>query len=67
MPPISTKQTTSSYLKSFNTKAKTMTYDVGNPSPGLEQALKCDRVQAVNGISINPPLIISVFLYLHFS
>jgi len=35
MPPISTKQTTSSYLKSFNTKTKTMTYDVGNPSPGL--------------------------------
>jgi hypothetical protein len=33
-PPISTKQTTTFYLKSLNTK-KITTYDDGNPSPGL--------------------------------
>jgi hypothetical protein len=27
-----------------------MTYDVGNPGPGLGQAQKCGRVRQVNGI-----------------
>jgi hypothetical protein len=27
-----------------------MTYDVGNPDPGLGQAQKCGRVKPVNGI-----------------
>jgi len=27
-----------------------MTYDVGNPGPGLGQAHKCGRVKPVNGI-----------------
>ena len=35
--PISTKQTIASHLSWLNTK-KTMTYDVGNPVPGLGQA-----------------------------
>ena len=32
-----------------------MTYDVGDPNPGLGQAQKCGEVKHVNGISI-PPL-----------
>jgi len=44
IPPISTKQTTSSYLKSLNTK-NAMTYGIG--SPGLGQAKKCGRVKAI--------------------
>ena len=35
IPPISTKQTTSSHLKPLNIK-QTMTHDVGNPSPGTD-------------------------------
>ena len=27
-----------------------MTYDIGNPGPGLGQAHKCGRVKPVNGI-----------------
>jgi hypothetical protein len=27
-----------------------MTYDVGNPGPGLGQAQKCSEVKLVNGI-----------------
>jgi hypothetical protein len=34
IPPISTKWTTTSHLKPWNTK-KTITYDIGNPDPGL--------------------------------
>jgi hypothetical protein len=26
-----------------------MTYDIGNPGPGLGQAQKCDGVELVNG------------------
>ena len=47
--PISTKQTINSHLNLLNTK-KTMTYDVGNPGPGLGQAQKCGRVKQNNGI-----------------
>jgi hypothetical protein len=36
---------------SLNTHTqKTMTYDVGNPSPGLEQAQQCGRVKLLNGM-----------------
>ena len=37
IPPLSTTWT--SHLNSLHTK-KTMTYDIGNPSPGLGQAQK---------------------------
>ena len=39
----------SSYLNSLNTK-KTMTYDVGNPCPGMGQAQKCGRIKPVKKI-----------------
>jgi len=29
-----------------------MTYDVGNPDPGLWQAQKCDGVKPVKGITL---------------
>ena len=35
-----------------------MTYDVGNPGPGLGQTQKCGEVKPVNGISILSLLII---------
>jgi hypothetical protein len=39
IPPISTKQTTTSHLNSLNMiKKRTKTYDVGNPGPDLGQA-----------------------------
>ena len=44
------KWSITSHLHSLNTKKKTMTYDVGNAGPGLEQAQKCGRVRPVNGI-----------------
>jgi hypothetical protein len=44
--PISTKRTITSPLNI----EKLTTYDVGNPSAGLEQAQKCGRVKPVNGI-----------------
>ena len=28
----------------------TMTYDVGNPGPDLEQAQRCGRIKLINGI-----------------
>ena len=31
---------------------KSMTYDIGNPCPGLGQAQKCGRVTLVNGMCI---------------
>ena len=31
-----------------------MTYDLGNPGPGLEQAEKCGGVKRGNGIPSNP-------------
>ena len=31
-----------------------MTYDIGNPGPGLGEAQKCDRVKLVNGILAIP-------------
>jgi hypothetical protein len=34
IPPILTKQTITSQLNSLNTK-KTVTYDIGNPGPGI--------------------------------
>ena len=49
--PMSTKQTTTSYLKSLNTKM-TMTYAEVNPDPDLRQACKCDRVKPVHTITI---------------
>ena len=36
IPPISTKQTTTSNIKPLNMR-KTMTYGIGNLGPGLEQ------------------------------
>ena len=41
-----------SHLNSLNTKI--MTYDVGNPDPGLGQAQTCGRVQPVNEIPTLP-------------
>ena len=38
----------SSYLTTLNTK-ETMTYDVGNPDPDLEQAHKWGRVNQLLG------------------
>ena len=35
-----------------------MTYDVGNPGPGLGEAQKCGRFKLVNG-DPNPPLLIT--------
>ena len=32
---------------------KTMTYNVGNPDPGLGKAQKCDRVKQANGMYLN--------------
>ena len=32
-----------------------MTYDVGNPGPGLGQSQKCVGVKSVNGNSTPPP------------
>jgi len=55
IPPISTKQTTTSHLKSLNIK-KIMTNDVRNPGPCLGQTQKCVRVKPVNGIPSLPPL-----------
>ena len=52
---IKKKQTITSHLNSLNIKKKTMTYDVGNPGPGLGQAQKCGRVKPVNGIYIYIP------------
>ena len=42
IPPISTKQTTTSHLKSMNIKKRT--YDFGNPGPDLGQAEKSGRL-----------------------
>ena len=55
--PISTKQTITSPLKSLNIK-KSMTYNIGNPGPGLGQAQKCGRGNPVNGIPTLPLFII---------
>ena len=33
---------------------KTMTYDIGDPDPGLNQAKKCGGVKPVNGNSTSP-------------
>ena len=41
---VSTDQTITSHLTSLNIK-NTMTYESGNPCPGLEQAQKCGRVK----------------------
>jgi hypothetical protein len=48
------KWSITSHLHSLNTKKKTMTYDVGNPGPGLGQTQKCGRVRPVNGIPTIP-------------
>ena len=34
----------------LNIKKNTMTYEAGNPGPGLGQAEKCGKVKLVNGI-----------------
>jgi hypothetical protein len=39
IPPISTKQTTTSHLKSLNTKKDDIWYGIGNPSPMAIQIL----------------------------
>jgi len=57
IPPISTKWTTTSHFKLLNTKM-IMTYDIGNPVPGLGQTQKCGRVKPINGIPTLPLLII---------
>ena len=49
IPPISIKRATTSHLNSLNTKM-TMTYDIGNPDPGLEQAQICGVIKPVNVI-----------------
>jgi hypothetical protein len=38
-----------------------MTYDVGNPGPGLELARKCFGVKLVNVITVNK--ISNIFIY----
>jgi hypothetical protein len=52
--PMSTKQTTTSHLKSLSAK-KTMIYGIKNSGPDLEQAHKCVRVKPVNEWDLNPP------------
>ena len=42
IPPISTKWAITSHPNSLNT-ITTMTYDIGNPVPGLGQAQICDE------------------------
>ena len=56
IPPISTKQTTTSHFNSLNIK-KTTTYDVRIPGPYLEQAQNCGRVMPVNS---TPPHVVIV-------
>jgi hypothetical protein len=47
IPPISTKQTTSSHLKPLNIK-QTMTHDVGNPSPGTHTNMGQDIIRKLH-------------------
>ena len=49
------KQTTTSHLKSLNTK-KNMTYANGNPNLGFGQEQNCTWDKSVDGIPISPPL-----------
>jgi hypothetical protein len=44
-----------------------MTYDVGNPGPGLVQAQKCGGVKPVKGFPTLPSYHLHVRLYLSFS
>ena len=53
---MSTKQTTTSLLKSLSGK-KTMIYGIKNSGPGLEQAQKCVGVKPVNEWDLNPPFL----------
>jgi len=58
---ISTNPTITSHLNSLNIKKRgTTTYDIGNPSPGSEQALKCGGVEPVNGITAKNKLTYSI-------
>ena len=41
-------------LTELTVYTKTMTYDVGNPGPGLGQAQKCVRFNPVNGMQTLP-------------
>jgi hypothetical protein len=50
IPQISTKQTPLSLTELTEHTKKPITYDVGNPGPGLGQAPKCSEVKLVNGI-----------------
>ena len=49
IPPISTRRTITSHLKSLNSK-KATTNDEGKSGPGLRQAQKGGRVKPNNGI-----------------
>ena len=59
IPPISTKRTIKSHLKSLTTK-RTTTYDVRNPNSGMEQEQKSGWVKPFNGISTSP-----LFVYVY--
>ena len=51
--PMSTKQTTTSHLRSLNTN-NTTTYHVGNPGSGLGQVQKGGRVKLPFLITVSP-------------
>ena len=51
IPPISTKETITSHLKSLNTK-KIRTYVGGNPVPGFGPAQTFGSIKPGNGIPI---------------
>jgi hypothetical protein len=63
VPPISTKQTITPHLNSLlHEKKRTMTYDAGNPRPGLGQVQKCGEVKPV--YRIQTPLLIAFIMNL---
>jgi hypothetical protein len=51
---INKKNTKHLILTYLTEHKKTMTYDVGNPGPGLGQAQQCGGVKTVNGIPTLP-------------
>jgi len=48
------------HFKPLYTKKKTMTYDIGNPSPGLGQAQNFGWIKLVNETPNTLPLIIGI-------
>ena len=55
----------STHINKTNIKHKeTMTFDVGNPAPGLGQAQKCGRIKRVNGIPTFHDIIFKILLYI---